>query len=581
MTNLRQYAKGVAVAVTEKFRAAPGNADPQAVADIIEHALKAAAHSEGEGEDHRLGEAQANAKERLAQLLSALPAVIYNFRASGAFSPTFVSENIKQLLGYRPDEYLKNADFWRTRVHPKDIDAVEAEQAKLFEAGQHTTEYRFRKSDGSYCWVSDEQRLIRDEKGEPIEIVGSWSDVTARKTAEQIALQASQRVTDAIESISEGFSLYDADDRLVLSNDKFAELFDYGAGAPRLGMTYEEIIRSAADRGLIEDAKGRRVAWLRRRLAHHHNPTQPLLERRTDGTWLQISERHIPSGGSVAVYSDLTEIKESEERAAAANQLIMQSLRYARRIQSAILPAREKLASVTADHFLIWEPRDIVGGDFFWFQPISDGYAIVVGDCTGHGVPGAFMTLIAWGILDRMQAWTQNSSPSQVLTGLHRGVQSLLGQDSGSGETNDGLEAGVCFVNTSKQEMIFAGAHLSLWKANQEDVIEIKGDRKGLGYRGYPREAEFTNFSLPIEYSDAFYLATDGLFEQVGGPRGRSFGKRRFRSLLKRNQGAPMQKQDESLCRSFKKFQGQQPRRDDLTVLGFVPLGEGGIHARA
>ena len=112
-------------------------------------------------------------------------------------------------------------------------------------------------------------------------------------------------------------------------------------------------------------------------------------------------------------------------------------------------------------------------------------------------------------------------------------------------------------------------------------MIEIKGDRKGLGYRGYPREAEFTNFSLPIEYSDAFYLATDGLFEQVGGPRGRSFGKRRFRSLLKRNQGAPMQKQDESLCRSFKKFQGQQPRRDDLTVLGFVPLGEGGIHARA
>ena len=257
--------------------------------------------------------------------------------------------------------------------------------------------------------MSDEQRLIKNAHGNPLEVVGSWSEVTARKTAEQAAQQASERVTDAIESISEGFSLYDTEDRLVLGNYKFAELFDYGAGPPRPGMTYEEIIRSAVERGLIEDARGRSAGWLRQRLAQHRNPTEPLLERRADGTWLQISERRIASGGSVAVYSDLTEIKESEQRAAAANHLILQSLRYASRIQAAILPAREELASVTADHFLIWEPRDIVGGDFFWFQPINDGYAIIVGDCTGHGVPGAFMTLIAWGMLDRMLARAQSS----------------------------------------------------------------------------------------------------------------------------------------------------------------------------
>jgi PAS domain S-box-containing protein len=521
------------------------------------------------------------ARHRLSTLLESAPAVVYSFKASGDFAPTFVSENIKRLLGYRAEEYLEDANFWRARVHPEDLDAVEAEQAKLFEAGRHTVEYRFRKNDGTYCWVGDEQFLIKDDHGHPLEVVGSWSDITARKTAEQEALQANQRVTDAIESISEGFSLFDAEDRLVLGNYKFAELFDYGAGAPKPGMTYEEIIRGAVERGLIEDARGRSSGWLRQRLAQHRSPTEPLLERRADGTWLQISERRIASGGSVAVYSDLTEIKESEQRTAAANQLILQSLRYASRIQSAILPAREELASVTADHFLIWEPRDIVGGDFFWFQPIKDGYAIIVGDCTGHGVPGAFMTLIAWGMLDRMLARAQSSSPSQLLTGLHRGVQSLLGQDQGSGETNDGLEAGVCFINPSKQEMTFAGAHLSLWKANQKDVIEIKGDRKGLGYRGYPQEATFTNFTLPLNDSNAFYLTTDGLIDQIGGPRGRSFGKRRFRTLLKRNHGAPMQKQAESLQRSFKKFQGQQLRRDDLTVLGFVPLGGGDTHARA
>ena len=134
----------------------------------------------------------------MALLLESAPAVVYSFKATGDFAPTFISENVKRVLGYCPDEYLKNADFWRSRVHPEDLAAVEAEQAKLFEEGAHTAEYRFRKKDGAYCWVSDEQHLIRDHHGQPMEVVGSWSEVTARKTAEQAALAASeQRLTDA------------------------------------------------------------------------------------------------------------------------------------------------------------------------------------------------------------------------------------------------------------------------------------------------------------------------------------------------------------------------------------------------
>ena len=302
-------------------------------------------------------------KARIALLLESAPAVVYSFAATGDFAPTFISENVKRVLGYCPDEYLKNADFWRARVHPEDLAAVEGEQAKLFEHGSHIAEYRFRKKDGTYCWVSDEQHLIRDHHGQPMEVVGSWSEVTARKTAEQAALQASeQRLTDAIELISEGFSLYDAQDRF-------------------LGM-----------------------------------------EHRANGSWIQVSERRTENAGRVAVYSDLTELKESEQRAAAANQLILQSLRYARRIQAAILPQLRELATVSDDHFLIWEPRDIVGGDSFWFQPIRDGHAVIVGDYTGHGVPGAFMTLVAWCMLDRMLQLAPSENPSEVLAGLHRGV---------------------------------------------------------------------------------------------------------------------------------------------------------------
>jgi PAS domain S-box-containing protein len=421
------------------------------------------------------------------------------------------------VLGYEPDQYLKDPEFWRSSVHPEDLAAVEAGQAKLFTDGRNVAEYRFRKADGIYCWVSDEQHLVRDQNGNPLEVIGSWSEVTERKTAEQKALaESEQRLTDAIETVSEGFSLYDNEDRFVLGNAQYAELFDYGGGPPKLGTTFEQIIRGAVAHGLIEDAKGKEEGWIRQRLAEHRHPGEPLLQHRSDGRWLQISERRTETGGTVAVYSDLTEVKESEQRAAAANQLILQSLRYASRIQSAVLPARRELNAVAADHFLIWEPRDIVGGDFFWFQPINDGYAVMVGDCTGHGVPGAFMTLIAWGLLDRMLRQVPNDKPSQLLTGLHRGVQSLLGQDEQQGETDDGLEVGVCFIKPDKKQMTFAGARFSLWRANGEGVIEIKGDRKGLGYRRYPPDATFTDFTLPFADSDSFYLTTDGLIDQIG-----------------------------------------------------------------
>ncbi len=505
-------------------------------------------------------------------MLHSAPAVVYSFRADGDYAPTFVSDNIKRVLGYEPDEYLTQPDFWRSRVHQEDLEAVESSEAELFAKGRHLAEYRFRKKDGSYCWVSDEQVLIKDQNGKPVEVVGSWSEVTARKTAEQEALhQSEQRLTDAIESISEGFSLFDTADKLVLGNYKFAQLFDHGEGPPKPGTPYEEILRTAVEKGLITDAEGTGEGWLRQRLAQHHQPGEPLLERWAGSRWLQVSERRTENKGTVAVYTDLTDIKESEQRAAAANQLIMQSLRYASRIQAAILPAREELASVTEDHFLIWEPRDIVGGDFFWFQPIDDGYAIIVGDCTGHGVPGAFMTLIAWGLLDRVLHRVPSDSPSQVLTGLHHGVQSLLGQDDRTGETDDGLEAGICFVNTKKRQMTFAGARFSLWRANSGDVIEIKGDRKGLGYRRYPRDVRFTDIRLDLDSADRFYLTTDGLLDQVGGPRGRSFGKRRFHALLERLHADPMTKQAETLKKSFAEHQGHEIRRDDLTVLGFVP----------
>src|SRR5215831_13538949 len=186
----------------------------------------------------RKGAEEANAAlhARMAQLLTGSPAVIYSYRATGDFAPTFVSENIRDWLGYESEEYLHNADFWRSRVHPDDLARVEAESSNLYKNGRHAVEYRFIKKDGTYCWVNDEQRLIRDADGQPIEVIGSWSDVTRRKNAEAASRRSEQRLTDAIESISEGFSLYDADDRLVICNSAYRQLLYPGLGTPPPGI---------------------------------------------------------------------------------------------------------------------------------------------------------------------------------------------------------------------------------------------------------------------------------------------------------------------------------------------------------
>jgi two-component system sensor histidine kinase/response regulator len=131
------------------------------------------------------------ARQRLDLLLRSAPVVVYSFAATGDYAPTYVSASIGPMLGYTPNEYLKDSDFWRSRVHPDDLPEIEAKQVELFRRGEHHAEYRFHKKDGTYCWVSDEQHLIHDEDGRPVEVVGSWSDIDARKAAER-AFEAAQ-----------------------------------------------------------------------------------------------------------------------------------------------------------------------------------------------------------------------------------------------------------------------------------------------------------------------------------------------------------------------------------------------------
>ena len=191
MTSARKSAEIAAAALAKMLR---DSNDSGRVADIVESVLTDANREQEEQERRHVAEVEAAAATRLTRLLDASPAVIYSFEAKGDFAPTFVSENIARLFGYAASEYLDNPNFWRERVHPDDLPRLEAEMSALFERGQHVCEYRFRKKDGGYCWVNDDQHLIRDEAGEPSEVVGSWSDISARKGAEEAEDRARARL---------------------------------------------------------------------------------------------------------------------------------------------------------------------------------------------------------------------------------------------------------------------------------------------------------------------------------------------------------------------------------------------------
>ena len=263
-------------------------------------------------------------------------------------------------------------------------------------------------------------------------------------------------------------------------------------------------------------------------------------------------------------------VKSQNQTIAESNRSITDSLRYAQTIQDAILPFQERMDSHLKNYFSFYRPKDIVSGDFYWLTDLQKKVYLAVADCTGHGVPGAFMSMIGSAALDALVDRNELENPDEILDELHLTIQKALKQKNSTND--DGMDVGLCvleYLPNGGCKILFSGAKRPLYyykKATQE-LVEIKGTRQTIG--GYSKKSRI-NFEVNeiiLEEGDCFYLCSDGYADQ-NNEADNKFGSHNLKKLIQEIAPLPMKKQGEIIKQKFDEHKGEEPQRDDVVIIG-------------
>lgn len=295
----------------------------------------------------------------------------------------------------------------------------------------------------------------------------------------------------------------------------------------------------------------------------------------SDGVVLTEAGRYRGLCEGLAVMRALTAIQMQQHKQ------LLSSIDYASTIQSALLAdSRAALKRAFGEgHALVWEPRDVVGGDCFFASADERGVLFGLIDCTGHGVPGALLTSIAISETNRLTAHPDvRSRPAELLRRLNGRVKAALNQDgvNGDSEADDGMDAVFLYLENGAPIIRAASARLPIFVLSPAGAVEqLKGGRKGLGYRDTPVDQTWPELEIPIQTARRLFLATDGVGDQIGEATPMAFGWRRFGAALEAAAGAPIPEQTHAARQALVAWQGGQDRRDDISILGVSIEGFG------
>lgn len=261
------------------------------------------------------------------------------------------------------------------------------------------------------------------------------------------------------------------------------------------------------------------------------------------------------------------EIEHKNEELEILYKQVTDSIHYAKRIQDAILPTTNKIKKLLPDSFILFKPKDIVSGDFYWIEEKDNLVYFAAVDCTGHGVPGAFMSLVGYNILRDILKNTEASKPSEILDRLRDGVMNALRADETGKQAKDGMDMTLCAIDHSTLKLQYAAAFNPLYLIRKGELINYPANKFPIGsYVG--EKTGFDNHEIQLEKGDQIYICSDGYADQFGGPTGKKFMVGNFRKLLLKIAEYDSQIQKEELNKTLVSWQGEQEQVDDVLVIG-------------
>jgi PAS domain S-box-containing protein len=500
-------------------------------------------------------------QKRMQLLLENASEVITIYEEDGTIR--YISPSVEAILGYGQKELQGKSDMYL--IHP-DGQVV---AKKLFESLKKkpdekvTVQFEYKTKDGNFIWLEATGTNFMSNKAIRGYILNS-RDITERRRAEQ-----EQRMRSKMQALSEN------------SPDLITRLENEAISY--INPTIKTYSGKAPDRFLNKKVKEAELntsildQWLAvvEQVNQSHDTVSMEMDFPSELGKRVMQVNAIPEYDekdnieSVLVVShDITERKEIELEIQNKNKKINDSINYAKRIQNAILPNSRLINKVLPDSFILYKPRDVVSGDFPWFVQIKNDIFIAAVDCTGHGVPGALLSLIGYFLLNDIVRSRKITEPGKILDLLDEGVTQTLRQDQDDSATKDGMDIALCRINMDSLTVEYAGAHRPLYYMKGGVMDEVKGNKFPIGGGIYKNQTNFTTTRLELSKGDSFYFSSDGFPDQFGGPEVRKFGPKKTREIIERVYKSSMNEAAEVFDQEWEAWKGDHKQTDDVLLIG-------------
>jgi len=474
----------------------------------------------------------------------------------------YISPAAETVLGYKQIELIGETDL--EHIHPDHRASFSHIFLRLKENPREKikVQYAYKTREGNYIWLESIGSNGVSDPGINGYLVKS-QDITARRLEEQ-----AERMRSKIQALSEN-----SPDLIIRLEDEsityINPVIEYYTGKSPVAFLNKKTRASGFDSTIL-DAWEKIVDQLSE--AGGKIITEMDFPSRAGNRIMQVHaipeyDEHAKLESVLVVSHDITERKKIELEVQHQNRKITESINYAKRIQGAILPNSKLIHRVLPESFILFKPRDVVSGDFPWFVQVKNEIFMAAVDCTGHGVPGALLSLVAYFLLNDIVRSRKITDPGKILDLLDDGVSTTLRPDEDAG-TKDGMDISLCKIDPEQRTLEYAGAHRPLYIVRNGVLEEIKGNKFPIGGGIFKNQTNFTNNKIKLNSGDSIYFCSDGFCDQFGGPKGRKFGTKQLREIIVKVHTMPMKEAMKVFDDQWETWKDNQKQTDDVLLIG-------------